>query len=93
MQIPRPGDAKFEILKAVNRSLVTTGKAPTYAELQEHVGLATRSGVQFHVEDLVDMGLLARLPGKTRGLRSTQKGKHLVALLDEPEMAHGSAEG
>ena len=90
MQIPRPGDTKFSILKAVNDSLASTGKSPTFAELQDRVGLSTRSGIQFHVEDLVDMGLLARLPGKTRGLRSTSKGKRLVALLEDDD---GSAEG
>lgn len=90
MRIPRPSDTKFQVLKAVNQSLATTGKAPTYVELQEEMGLSTRSGVQFHVEDLVDMGLLARLPGKTRGLRATSRGKRLVALFDE---SNGSAEG
>lgn len=94
MQIPRPGDTKFAVLKAVNESLATTGKSPTMTELQEQMGLATRSGIQFHIEDLIKMGLLARLPNKTRGLRATTKGKQLVDLLDDAvSELSGTAEG
>lgn len=93
MQLPRPGDTKYEVLKTVNERIATTGKPPTIAELRSEMGLSTRSGIQFHVNDLVEMGLLARLPNKVRGLRATNRGRNLVKMLDEAYMEIGAASG
>ena len=81
MQIPRPGDTKFEVLKAVNDYCEDHPKGPTVDELREQLDLKTRSAIQFHIDDLVEMGFLTRLPRKTRSLRPTSRGKKLVSML------------
>ena len=83
MQIPRPGDTKFRVLVEVNDHCAANATGPTISELQERIHLGSRSAVQFHIDDLVEMGLLARLPYKPRGLRPTSRGKKLVDLLTE----------
>ncbi len=78
---PHEGDRKFEVLFAVQEYRSTSREGPTVEELRQAVGLASRSTVQFHINDLVGDGFLSQIPGKRRSLRSTKKGDLLVQII------------
>ena len=84
-KVPRDGDTKFQILYAIQNHWSGARYGPTVEELRETVGLASRSTVQFHVNDLLDDGYLSNAPGKRRTLRPTKKGDLLLEILMENE--------
>jgi len=49
-------------------SIERLGYAPSYAEIQEHLGCSSKSGVARVIEGLVDAGRLIKRPYRTRGL-------------------------
>lgn len=50
-------------------------------ELRAEVGLTRRSSVQFHIDDLRQMGLVEGLPRRARTIRPTMRGKKLLKLM------------
>ena len=81
--VPRPGDTSFVILKAVADSWKGSNYGPTVEELRQKVGLSSRSGVQFHVSNLLDAGWLDNIPNRRRTLRVTEKGRRLIRMFDD----------
>lgn len=79
--LPRVGETKFDILAAVVDHCAQARFGPTVEELREKVGLSVRSSVQFHLNHLVEDGLLEHVPRKHRSLRPTDRGQRLVELL------------
>ena len=49
-------------------SIERLGYAPSYAEIQDHIGCSSKSGVARVIEALVDAGRLTKRPHRTRGL-------------------------
>lgn len=90
IHIPRVGDTKFDVLAAVVDHWETASFGPSVEELRETVGLATRSSVQFHINDLIRDGFLHRVPRKHRALRATPRGEKLVSILREEEDAQAT---
>jgi repressor LexA len=78
-----PRDTKFNILTAVQSHWTDNRFGPTVQELKDEVGLASRSTVQFHINDLLDDGYLTHRKGKRRTLKVTKKGDQLIRILTE----------
>jgi SOS-response transcriptional repressor LexA len=81
------GETKFDILAAVVDHRQVNNFGPTVEELRQQVGLTRRSSVQWHINHLMEDGLLENVPRKHRTLRPTDRGKRLVEVLRE--VAHG----
>lgn len=81
IQIPRYGETKFEVLAAIADHRATNAFGPTVDELKDTVGLSVRSSVQWHINDLLDLGLLSHVARKHRTLKLTPRGEKLVSVL------------
>lgn len=81
MNLPRPGDTKYDILLAIDNHWKTNPRGPTVNELRKEVGLGGRSSVQFHINDLREMGLVESLPQRARSVRLTLMGKKLLKVM------------
>lgn len=81
--VPRPGDTSYKILQAVSNKWKGTNYGPTVEELRKEVGLSSRSGVQFHVSNLLDAGWLDNIPNRRRTLKLTDKGRRLLRVFSE----------
>ena len=44
------------------------GSPPTFSEMSDHAGLASKSGIYRIVQALQDRGHISRLPGKARSI-------------------------
>lgn len=78
-----PRDTKFHVLTAVQDHWGSNRFGPTVQEIRDKVGLASRSTVQFHINDLVGDGYLSHKEGKRRTLKVTKKGDQLIRILTE----------
>ena len=81
--VPRPGETSFRILQAVGDKWKGANYGPTVEELRQEVGLSSRSGVQFHVSNLLDAGWLDNIPNRRRTLKLTDKGRRLLRVFSE----------
>lgn len=81
--VPRPGDTSYKILEAVSDKWRGANYGPTVEELRREVGLSSRSGVQFHVSNLLDAGWLDNIPNRRRTLKLTDKGRRLLRVFSE----------
>jgi DNA-binding MarR family transcriptional regulator len=81
--VPRPGETSYRILMAVAQKWKGSNFGPTVEELRQEVGLSSRSGVQFHVSNLLDAGWLDNIPNRRRTLKLTDKGRRLIRVFDE----------
>lgn len=63
--LPRQQDC----LRAIKRSLDAKGVAPSYDELMDELGLASKSGVHRLIIGLEDRGAIKRLPGRPRAIQ------------------------
>lgn len=82
-KLPRIGETKFEVLAAVVDHRMRHSFGPTVEELREKVGLSTRSSVQWHINHLMQDGLVENIPRKHRTLKATVRGQKLVEILRE----------
>ena len=80
--IPRPGDTSYQILLAVMEAWKGSKYGPTVEEIRKQVGLSSRSGVQFHISNLLDAGWLDNIPNRRRTLRVTDKGRKLIRMFE-----------
>lgn len=77
------GETKFSVLAAIVDHCSKARYGPTLAELADASGLTVRSSVQFHVDDLLENGMISRTPRKHRSIRPTPKGEKVVAMMRE----------
>lgn len=80
--IPRPGETSYAILLAVADAWKGKKYGPTVEEIRQQVGLSSRSGVQFHISNLLDSGWLDNIPNRRRTLRVTDKGRKLIKMFE-----------
>lgn len=78
-----PRNTKFHVLTAVKEHWSSNRFGPTVQEIKDRVGLASRSTVQFHINDLLDDGYLSHRERKRRTLKVTKKGDQLISILTE----------
>ena len=57
-----------ELVEFVRAQVKHRGISPSYDEIREKMGLASKSGVCRLVDGLIERGALVRLPGKARSL-------------------------
>ena len=74
-------EMKLRVLEAVDNHWGKARFGPTVEEIRVEVGLQARSSVQFHINSLLDDGLLIHVPLKHRTLRTSDKGKRLVRKM------------
>lgn len=87
----RPTDRQLDVLRAIHRSIETTGRPPTVREIAIAIGVSPRSikGISQHLEALEARGILAREGDKARAIRILPAGLRLLpggaerAVLDE----------
>jgi len=85
------GNVRLHLLAYVQGHVLGHGYPPTVREIQEALEFSTTSLVQYHLGRLAKMGLLTKVPGKSRTLRVTDEAKKRVAFTWEDEDA-GKAE-
>jgi repressor LexA len=64
----------LQVYEAVQSFIVDHGYVPSYRELARMVGLKTPSAVSYHLDKLVDAGLIERRPGTPRSLVVVKRG-------------------
>lgn len=79
--LPKVTETKFSVLASVVDHWGRASFGPTVEEIRSEVGLATRSSVQWHINHLIEDGLLYNVPRKHRSLRPTDRGRKLVEVL------------
>jgi SOS-response transcriptional repressor LexA len=67
-------EKQLRLLRFIAAQLKSSGLAPTYQEMQSHLGMKSKSTAYAIVSRLVKEGLLVRNRIATRGLEVTQAG-------------------
>ncbi|MCK1577852.1 hypothetical protein [Bradyrhizobium sp. 174] len=76
-------ERQAELVAFVRAQVKHRGIAPSYEEIREKMGLASKSGVCRLIDGLIERGALVRLPGKARSL-SVPAGAEPYALSLDP---------
>lgn len=70
---------KFRVLNALNTYADQHGFSPTLTELKNQLGYSSKGAVMYHVNHLVENGLLHREPLRHRTLKLTKKGQKFLS--------------
>lgn len=71
-----------KLLDFIRARIETTGGSPTYEEMRQHLGCASKSLVARVVESLVEQGKLYRMAKRHRGLALTPHNLSSVPTAD-----------
>lgn len=77
---------QYELLLLIDKSLKSTGVSPSYEEMKEALGLASKSGIHRLIGALEERGFLRRLPHRARALEVLKLPENLD---DTPTPAPG----
>jgi SOS-response transcriptional repressor LexA len=66
------------ILRFIHRYLEKNHCAPSWDEIAEAAGFASKSGVTRHVQEMAELGLIYYHPGRYRSLAVTPAGLQLI---------------
>ena len=64
---------QLEILDYINEKIEIDGQAPSVREIATAVGLKSTSSVQYHLENLVNKGLLSKKANQSRSISNNKK--------------------
>lgn len=78
-------DTKLNILKFIVEWLEKNRSSPTLEEIAVVVGLASRSSVQYHIDNLISEGHLSRPPRRHRMITPTQQGVDAINKMKETD--------
>lgn len=78
-------DTKLNILKFIVEWLEKNRASPTLEEIAVVIGLASRSSVQYHIDNLIGEGHLTRPPRRHRMITPTQQGIDVINKMKETE--------
>jgi len=81
------GDVRLHLLAYVQGHVLGHGYPPTIREIRDVSGFSSTNTVQYHLDRLIEMGLLMKVRGKVRTLSITDEAKKRVAFTwddDEP---------
>jgi len=70
-----PTETDQKALKFIQKCLMHHGRAPTMTEIAAGMGIRSKGVAHRHVQNLINAGLLKRMPGRHRGLALTAKGE------------------
>lgn len=74
----------------VRASLEANGIPPSYAEIQEHLGLASKSGVVRLIDALVERGWLTRMKHRPRSIALAQEDPYTDLAAALRRFFHGA---
>ena len=69
----RPKDRRERILEFIRQYIEEHGVAPSVREIGREVDIRSTKAVKYHLDRLVEQGLLERIPGKARSLRTASR--------------------
>ena len=64
---------QLEILDYINEKIEIDGQAPSVREIATAVGLKSTSSVQYHLDNLVNKGLLSKKANQSRSISNNKK--------------------
>lgn len=76
----RPKDRRQRILEFIRRHINEQGHAPSVREIGAEVGIRSTRAVKYHLDRLVEDGLLERVPGQARSLRTAARPDSLPVI-------------
>jgi len=82
-----------DLLLLIDRKIKTTGVPPSYDEMKDALGLASKSGIHRLITALEERGFIRRLPNKARALEALKVPEDANALRQDtpiPEAANDS---
>jgi len=82
-----------DLLLLIDRKIKTTGVPPSYDEMKDALGLASKSGIHRLITALEERGFIRRLPNKARALEVLKVPEDANALRQDtpiPEAANDS---
>lgn len=65
------------------------GYPPTYDEMRDALDFKTKSHVNYHLQELGAQGLITRTPNRSRSVRLTNLGLHVLGALPEAQPRNG----
>jgi len=77
------GNVRLHLLAYIQGYVLGHGYPPTVREIQDALGFSTTSLVQYHLNRLIEMGLLTKIRGKARTLRVTDGVKSVFTWDDD----------
>jgi len=81
------GDVRLHLLAYIQGYVEGHGYPPTVREIRDVSGFASTNTVQYHLDRLVEMGLLTKVRGKSRTLRITDEARKRIAFTWEDDDA------
>jgi repressor LexA len=76
----RPKDRRQRILEFISRYINEHGHAPSVREIGAEVDIRSTKAVKYHLDRLVEDGLLERVPGRARSLRTASRPDSLPII-------------
>lgn len=70
------------MLGLIDRYIQIEGIAPSYDEMMDALGLASKSGVNRLITALVERGYIIRIPARARALELTDKARKAIGSQD-----------
>ena len=80
-----------DLLMLIDRRIKAAGVPPSYDEMKDSLGLASKSGIHRLITALEERGFIRRLPNKARALEVLKLPPD-AQFMDAPEAANDSAE-
>jgi SOS-response transcriptional repressor LexA len=71
----------LKMLAFIREQISSSGVSPSYDEISQHMGLASKSGVTRLVEQLEERGHIHRLPGLSRSITIVETPDALLDVL------------
>lgn len=62
-------ERQIEVLDFIRASISRNGMAPTFQEISDHLGIASKSSVHRLITALEERGHIERIPGRVRAIR------------------------
>ena len=69
-----PTSRQMQVLRLIRDAVEEGGRAPSIQQLCNAMAIRSKNGVAYHLNRLIDKGLLERQPRKAQGLTITELG-------------------
>tara|TARA_B100000614_G_C14506531_1_gene476804 strand:- start:432 stop:1016 length:585 start_codon:yes stop_codon:yes gene_type:complete len=79
-----------EILDYINQKITTEGYSPSVREIAKAVNLKSTSSVQYHLDILIQKGLLSKKPNLSRSLSNNKKQNTFMSVPIIGEISAGT---
>ena len=79
-----------EILEYINKKISSEGYSPSVREIGKAVNLKSTSSVQYHLDNLIEKGLLSKKANLSRSLSNNKRNKTFLSVPIIGEISAGS---